>query len=180
MHLQGAIKVLRVVVRLEQGYANHQGLTLDLRGQEYQGMSLIELKREIHQAYGPIDLRSATLNSVTLIAKSRAGRGQATLLVGPSQSYPANVPGRPYDFHSERPASYKRVMLNNTSYNSAGKWMVQLQGNIKVDKVILNISGLNGRIGTGPRPRPRPPVVVRPNPRRPVVVRPNPRGPRRH
>jgi hypothetical protein len=109
-------------------------------GEHLRGQNTIKLKQELKMQYPGINPKMLKLKSVKLVAKSKQGRGKATLVVGQDQSYPEIIGGDPYDFHDSARYTYDKVMMTNPSYDSQGKWQVHLKGNIKVKKVVLIVS----------------------------------------
>lgn len=101
------------------------------------GHNILKLKQRLKQQYPGIAPRNMELIAVKLVAKSKRGRGQATLLVGQDASYPETIGGTPYDFHDDSRYTFDRIRMQNPAYDSQGKWQIELQGNIKVKKVVL-------------------------------------------
>jgi hypothetical protein len=149
--LQGNIKVKRVVLIVKKKMNNRgKTISVQLYGQQFRGLSTLKLKRLIKQQNPMINLQTAKIKKVVLVAKSKQGNGQASLVIGQSYAYPEYIMGSPRQFHSESPRSYSRVVLQNSSYDSAGKWQVELQGNIKVKEVIITIQTKRNSFEIGP------------------------------
>lgn len=155
LELQGNIKVKRVVIIASQAGFGGRNIVLDTYGQHLRGFNVLKLKQMIKQQRPGMNLQMAQLQKVTLIAKSKAGMGQATLIVGQTASYPATITGNPRMFHSNAPRSFSQVtLLNPAPYKTGGRWQVELQGNIKVDQVIITLKGpghVNPRVPRTPR-----------------------------
>ncbi len=169
IELQGNIKIKRVVLIVKM--SRTVNISIPMYGEQMRKLSLIRLKKKIKQQNPRIDLQSAELESVVMYAKSKHGKGEATLLVGQDVSYPATIPGRPNGFNLNAPRSFHQVVLNNPSYDSLGKWQIELRGNIKVDEIVVKVKLKRG--GRGPVMQPSPRI-----PRTPRVPR-DPRRPRR-
>ncbi len=114
-------------------------LVLDYDDQHYRGQNTLFLKRKARQQHPGVSLRDKELISVRLVAKSRFGRGQATLTVGQTDSYPETVGGNPDEFDNPRPYTFDRIRFNNPANSSQGRWQIQLRGNFKIRKVVLLI-----------------------------------------
>jgi hypothetical protein len=142
IELQGAFKVKKVVVVLERKDST-QDLSLGFFGEKMRGNNIIALKRELKQQMPGIMPRDYELVKVTLVAKSRRGMGQATLHVGQDSTLPETIHGNPSEFRSERPWTYDSIVLHNPSWDSMGKWQIELQGAIKVYEVILTVKKKN-------------------------------------
>jgi len=136
--LQGNIKLKKVVLIVKKSMRAKQ-IVINTYGQHLRGFNVLKLKKMIKQQNPYIDLKTMKLLKVNLIAKSKGGRGQATLIVGQNASYPATVTGNPRMFHSQAPRSYSQILLQSPSAQSMGKWQIELQGNIKVEKVIVTV-----------------------------------------
>lgn len=159
LELKGNIKLKKIVVIAKQ-MQRAQNVVIHMSGQTLQGFNVIKLKKMLKMQNPGLDLFNAKLKKVTLIAKSKMGRGQATLLVGQSASYPETVFGNPRSFEYGGPRSFSQVVLQNPAGpQSQGKWQVELKGKIKVQKIIVTLKGLQGQGGYGghmpPRPRRR-------------------------
>lgn len=124
-------------------YSHERTVVIPFYGREFGGRfqkDLIHLRQEIRQKTG-LMARDYDLKSVKLLAKSRAGRGEAKLIVGGVSSYQENV-GRGYygDFYSSHPTSYDQIYMFNPAYSSNGPWMIELFGMIKVHEVVVTLS----------------------------------------
>lgn len=97
------------------------------------------LKTALRQQYpwvNPADLR---LKRVTLVGKSKHGRGRVQLKVGANRTDQYRVGGQPYDFNSPVRHSFDWVTMKNPAGGSRGPWQVQLRGNFVVRKVVLEV-----------------------------------------
>ena len=128
-------------------YSNHyyatQRIVLDFgdsffRGRNGKGSTLF-LKRELKRQYPEIDISRLRLNQVTLVAKSRVGRGNVELRVGPQISDAYRVAGRPQDFDRQNRHTYDRVRINAPTYETRGPWQLNLFGTFRVRKVVLEV-----------------------------------------
>lgn len=147
---KGNIKVKKIVVMVSQKMMNQlKTVVIPMYGQHSQGHSTLKLKQLIKSQRPNMDLSQMELKKVTLMAKSRMGRGQATLVTGQSASYPANVYGNSRGFHSSAPRTFSQVVLQNTNGMSQGRWQVELKGNIKVQEVVVTLKKIGGQ-GHGP------------------------------
>lgn len=127
-------------------------LDINFNDQIFHNNGTIFLKQEINRQYPGVRLERADLVNVRLVAKSRMGQGTAALRVGPQTSRPVVVRGRPQDFNSSQPNTFDRIDFRNPSRNSAGVWQMELNGNIKVRRVVVTIDENNGGPGPGPGP----------------------------
>ena len=158
LELQGNIKVKTVVLILEQKRIAQRARTvvIPMYDQHSIGMSSIMVKRLLQQNSPGLNLENMDLKSVTLIAKSKQGRGEATLLVGHSAGYPQMISGTPAGFNRPAPRTYSQVVLHNTNFDSAGKWQVELRGNVKIKEMIVQLKSKRHGPVVSPRPMPRP------------------------
>ena len=113
------------------------------------GSSIIGLKQEIKKSpYGYLNLQRYKIESVRLVAKSRQGGGTAALAIGSWKSQPKRIYGHPSGFN--KPGGFDRIDFQNNSYSSdIGNWQIHLNGNIKVQKVVVNIVPKNIDSGRG-------------------------------
>ena len=101
------------------------------------GQNKIKLKQEIKLLNPYLDLRQSEIVGVILVAKSKQGRGKANLIIGGHISSTSIIGGYPEDFHYNENYTYSKVKIENSSLSSQGKWQLDLQGNIKVKKVVV-------------------------------------------
>ena len=137
MRLSGNFKVRQLVVELG---INGQAFELDYNAKHVrtgQGDDpVLHLKTKARRQHGIIP-RDYELEKVTVIAKSRRGRGTAKLVVGDAESVAQRLGGG--NFKSVDPNSYDVIEIDNPKANSNGNWQVHLNGNIKVHQVILHL-----------------------------------------
>lgn len=131
---------LEVAARPGGGFNNAQNnnrrIVIDMNHAHYRGQGQkIFLKRMIQQKHPRIRLQNFNLQRVRLRAKSKHGRGTAVLLVGQRSQDRANIPGRPRNFR--RPGNYHPVVLQSFGNRDRGAWQVELNGNIKVNRVVV-------------------------------------------
>ena len=127
--------------------------------QEFRRGDVIGIKRELRKR--GVDVQNIAVESVTLRAKSKAGRGRAVLLVGNRQSESAPVLGDKNSPRRPRRAFYDRGGFNRVTLYSPvgvrrqlrnrGRVQVELRGNIRVRKVIVDVvrERRRGRDGRG-------------------------------
>jgi hypothetical protein len=144
LELQGNIKVKKVVLLLKKRQRNNT-VKINLYDQHLRGFNVLKIKQLIKQQNTRLDLQQMELQKVTLVAKSKQGRGEASLVVGQDIGYPEVIGGSPRTFHSMNPRSFDIVTLYNDSFSSKGKWQVELQGNIKVKEIIVTMKKKNQR-----------------------------------
>jgi hypothetical protein len=111
----------------------------------YQGENLVRLKRlanQILQQQGE-SARDYELVGVTVRAKSRKGRGQATLIVGRDQQTKTvkRFDGGDLGFQISTPWSYNNIRFDLRQMPGQGdeRWQMRFNGNIKVHSIILHI-----------------------------------------
>ena len=114
--------------------------------------SVLYLKREIMNQHPYMSLQDYDLEGVTLVAKSKMGRGQAELMVGNSSQDRGTIGGDPRDFQSAMEYTFDRVQLNNYSGRDNGAWQIHMDGNIKVRSVIVYLQREFSRPPHPPRP----------------------------
>lgn len=105
--------------------------------QHLRGQNTLKLKQMLKMQQGHINLQNMKLVAVKLVAKSKKGKGQATLIVGQNSSYSENIGGSPQDFHYPEHYTFDKIKFSNPSQSTQGKIQIKLQGNIKVKKVVL-------------------------------------------
>ncbi len=99
--------------------------------------TLIGLKRTLRQMGH--NVRNAQLKRVVLVAKSRAGKARARVLIGPNGATPVKVIGRAqngFNFQSDAPRSYDRVRFTFMD-PTPGRWQVDMRGRIKMKAIIV-------------------------------------------
>lgn len=138
----GPAPVMRPPTPVEAPHiGHHRGITRQVIpltiNEEFSGQGVIMLKNELLRQAPGINLNELKLLEVNLVAKSKFGRGEATLAVGMSESYPQTVGGDPRDFNVGHPYTFRTMTLSNPSYDSDGKWQIHLRGNIRVQEVAL-------------------------------------------
>ena len=135
--LSGNIKVNKVVVFIKEKARRSRGVTLDMYGQHLKGLSTIFLKKELKNEFPGIDINQKKIKSIVLLVKTKQGAGRVSLRVGDSVTMSETVHGNPYDFQSSRSYTYDKVELHNPSYSSRGPWQVNLNGNFKIEKIVV-------------------------------------------
>lgn len=137
--LLALVLVMSSTVALAQrGMQDQIVLQLD---KHLKGQTKIGLKALVRQRYSHIDLANMKLDSVKVVAKSQHGKGDVTLVVGQSVSYPQNVFGTPQNFHNEANWTYAKINLfSPQNADFLGKWQIETRGNLKVKKVVLSVS----------------------------------------
>lgn len=111
---------------------------LDLNGREFnsaQGETTVALKALIQQRYGNQDLEREDLVHVAVMAKSQMGRAQMSLLVGRDLGRPVQVAGNPFQY--ARPGGFQQYVLQHPGREQAGVWQLKLNGNIKIDRIVV-------------------------------------------
>ncbi len=126
-------------------------LRLEMGDQHLRGSSVIKLKQEIRNQYPNFRLRNADLIKVRLVAKSKRGRGRASLVVGQQQSMDYIVNGNPQEFWDSANYTFDRVVIDNPSWDSTGRWQIHLQGNFIVRRVVVVVEKQGGY---NPNPNP--------------------------
>lgn len=101
----------------------------------------LRLKQELRRQHG-LNAEDYELVSARLVAKTRAGRGTATLVVGNWRSRAERV--NMGDFNDRSPRSFDRVDFYNDSRDSRGVWQFDLQGQFQVRKVVLELDRRGG------------------------------------
>lgn len=99
--------------------------------------STLYLKKALLEQYPGINISDYRLRKVVVVAKSKIGRGDVQLRVGPEVTGRYRVAGSPGGFYSNHPRSFDRVGIHNPFGDSWGPWQLLLNGNFKVRKVEL-------------------------------------------
>lgn len=126
-----------------------QRLVLRFNGQEFgqRGQGQIALKRAISRQYPRIRFDQYRLQNVVVFAKSQFGRGQAVLQQNGVNASRAVIPGTPRDYFLNYPETYTRVRLAGLARpgrNPGARWVLQLQGNVKVLRVVVHLQERRG------------------------------------
>ena len=111
---------------------------------------MFKLKQLVKAYYPKLNLSNFELESVRLVAKSRNGKGTAALSIGIRSSDAQQLAGTPSDFASEQARTYDRMTFVNPKNNSNGNWQIDLKGNIKVKKIVLNLERVGSTQPTPP------------------------------
>jgi hypothetical protein len=110
---------------------------LQLNDAEFNGRSAIALKTLLMRQHR-INANRYQLEQVSMMAKSRAGRGTAALRVGRYQSNEQRVQGDPRSFNDRSPRSFDRLSFYNEARRDRGQeWQIILVGNIKVRRIVV-------------------------------------------
>lgn len=118
----------------------NEKLVISMYDSHLRGQNKLALKQKIKDYYPNINLQMVELKSVVLVAKTKRGNGTASLQVGQKETYPQSVYGHINDFHSNDRRSYSKVVLDNPSFDSKGAWKLNLKGNFKVSKLVINLT----------------------------------------
>jgi hypothetical protein len=161
LDLQGNLKVKKVVVVIKKKQPQQRLVKISMYNQHLRGFNVLKIKQLIKQQNPGIDLQKNKIMEVTLVAKSKRGNGEATLITNSGFSYPETINGSPRAFESNAPRSFSKVTLVNESSSSMGKVQVELQGNIIVKDILVKLK--KKRQGRGSVSRPTTPA---PQPRR--------------
>ncbi len=116
--------------------AQMRQLEIDYNGREFSGQTTLKLKQELSRAYPRLNLDRADLERVVLVAKSRAGNAQARLLVGRYDSRIEQIDGNRFDYNSA--GNFHRIPFEAPNRDN-GVWQIEMRGNIKVKKVLVNV-----------------------------------------
>lgn len=135
LRFNGNVKIRSIEVQVQ--HASHR-VRIPMGDQIFSQNSTIRIKQEL-QRLG-IKPKNKQLRHVTLVAKSRRGRGQVYLQVGQNDSPQKNIARSQngFEFSSNRPVSYNRIPFNPRG-NSQGVWQLHMRGQIKVKAVIVEL-----------------------------------------
>ncbi len=115
-------------------------LVIDFDQMHVRGRNMIlPLKRHIREHFPEIDLHDYKLVKVKLVAKSRKGHGQSRLIVGSWDSSAQRIGGKPRKFHRNNRRTYKKMTFENNAGTSRGRWQLRLDGNIKINRVVVKL-----------------------------------------
>jgi hypothetical protein len=131
--------VLALVLSPLIGHAQLQRIQLTV-DQEFQGREVVQLKRLILEQHPRTAIQQLQLVNVRVQAKSAAGRAQMALNVGGAVSMPQTVAGNIRDFNNWTPRSFHVHDFDApASPNPQGVWQLDLQGNIKIARIIVSV-----------------------------------------
>lgn len=148
----GRMKIDTITVFVKHQRQQKRRLVIDFYGDHFRGNTVLNLTDEVAFQYG-INLKARDLKRVKLVAKSKRGRGQAKLIVNGRIAGSNRIDGYPGNFQSNASYTfYQTMLLNGHVGNSRRRSDVylQLNGNIKVLKVIIVIESRNDNGRTGP------------------------------
>ncbi len=114
-------------------------IVLNYNGEHLRGQNTLKLKMKARQQ--GISVQGMELLYVKLTAKTKMGRGTATLKVGQALSNPQVVDGYPNEFHDSGLYTYDSVWIGNPKNDSQGPWQIALKGNFKIESVELIVEG---------------------------------------
>ncbi|MAV90411.1 MAG: hypothetical protein CL676_03255 [Bdellovibrionaceae bacterium] len=129
-------------------HAEQRRLVIPYNDMVFQGQNKLMLKQEIKRHYPRLNLRQADLVRVRLVAKSKHGRGKASLFVGGRYVDQRGVAGSPQAFRHDVPRSFDRVDFF-VPQRDRGVWQIHLEGIIKVRKVVVVVDVQNDRPNPG-------------------------------
>lgn len=137
-----------------------QEVQLQFGDQQFRGsLNLIDLKRAIRDQRPGLNLHRAQLLSVKVIAKSRAGQAQASLLINGQNRMSQTVPGNRRDWELPYRQTFHHLTLVPVAINhrpvTQGDWAIQFNGNVKLRRIVVTLEDR-----PGPGPGPLPPRVV--------------------
>jgi len=112
----------------------NQQIELNMGNQAFRGQSTIFLKKEIKKQFPRIQFENWDLQRVVLVAKSRGGRAQAFLQVGRFNSRVEFIDGNRFDFNNR--GGFHRIPFEAPRRDN-GNWQIELQGQVKVNKIII-------------------------------------------
>ncbi|NQY99103.1 MAG: hypothetical protein HRT45_00365 [Bdellovibrionales bacterium] len=104
-----------------------------------QGQDTIHLKRELRGQLG-IKAREAKILSVMMVAKTAAGKGQATLVVGQDRTHPQIIAGNQNKWNRKGEKSFDRALFKAPGRSSEGRWQIHLKGNFKIRQIVVEIA----------------------------------------
>ena len=143
-----------LILTPSQAEAQRHGLkervVVDFFGQQYRGQgNILKIGRHINQQLGRGSLQDYEIRRVKLVAKSRRGQGQATLLIGRQNAGSYNVPGVPRDFGVESSWTYHEIVMRPNMRHQSMPVQIELRGNIKVDRVVVVLKPIRHGGGHG-------------------------------
>jgi len=110
--------------------------------------STLHLKQNIKNRYPNLDLSAVELKRVTIIAKSRQGRGRVQLHVGRNTSPAKVIDGQKHQFNSGAKNTFHRVQFANPAAGSEGIWQLHFTGHFIVKRIAIVIEKQPGRAVT--------------------------------
>jgi hypothetical protein len=123
-------------------FAVTQTVNLDMHGAHLRGSERIPLKRMMSRQLGPRAVQGFALKKVEVLAKSKHGNAQISVVVGRSESLQQTIPGTPEGFDSLR-SGYTKMTLqaprSHRGQNQARKMQLMIDGNVKVDDIKLTL-----------------------------------------
>lgn len=132
-----------------QAMADEERLVLDFGDSHVRSSrgyaSTLYLKKALSEQYPWINVSDYRLRKVVVVAKTKMGRGDVQLRVGPELTGHYRVAGSPRNFHDNDRRSFDRVRIHNPFKDSWGPWQLLLNGNFKVRKVVLVVEERRGR-----------------------------------
>ncbi len=112
-------------------------IQLDYYGEVFRNNSILKLKTALKQQYSHLSFQNLELQNVVMFAKSKNGNGKVQLKIGNFQSIKKRVLGTA--FRNQHISTFDRIVFKNENHGSDGVWQLKLKGNIRVNKVVLNL-----------------------------------------
>ncbi len=143
LHVSFLAAVLMIFLIPLDVMASRERFVLDFDDSQIRGhrgeAATIFLKRSLKNQYPWVDLSKVDLRKVVLVAKSKRGRGGASLRVGNNATELYEVAGAPREFSDDHRYTFDRVRFRNPSNDSRGPWQIDFRGNFIVRKVVLEV-----------------------------------------
>ena len=117
-------------------FAQGRQLEINFGGQEFRGQTTLRIKQELKRNYPNLNLDRAELERVILVAKSKQGNAQARLVVGRFDSRSEQIDGNPFDYNHN--GSFNRIPFEAPNRGN-GVWQIEMRGNVKVKKILVNV-----------------------------------------
>lgn len=136
LKINGDVKIRSIVLHVARRGPAKTRVRIGMGGQLMTQQSTLFLRRELNRL--GYNTKGRNLRRVVLVAKSKAGRGQARLQVGNGNYGVRNVAQAPHGkaFQNESPQSYNRIPWNVRG-RTPGVWQIDMRGRIKVKAVIV-------------------------------------------
>lgn len=148
------LSIITVAFSFGASAQQEREVVIRMHDQVYNGQSRIPLKRLIQRQHPRMNLDNWKVSTVRLVAKSRAGRGRASLVIGSWQSFEERIDGHQNDWNWNNRRSFDRDMFYSRARrrDNNGRWQIQMRGNVKVRRIKVVLERKRHR---NPAPRPR-------------------------
>jgi len=116
---------------------------------EFTGYQELGILRELKNQRPGINLRHTSIVGITVIAKSKRGGAQVSVMKNGTYGMSTRIPGNRRDYNVRAPYTFQRMQLDIPRGQTQYDIKLSLEGKIKVKSVILTLRRNQNRGGRG-------------------------------